>query len=426
MAHWRTKGVPSAALPLCTKGLEISSTRELEAPSRPMAVDPINHWLEQGPGGGGVQPTQAHQPVGLPEGRHVDDDAAISPNRVDSAHGRAVADPPMGGGVVVRRIDVDKTNPAVALIPAAQGFDLPLAKGAGSIKKERECGIGHGPSLEITRGQPFLGLVPHRLTQGSWLEPTPATLQAALTVPLPVLWSQLAQRQLRPEVMDQPGLDPRDHQAALLGLARINGLTRTASCFSPAIRRLARLNPSRRLRILDVACGGGDTVRAICRLGRREGLDLEVHGCDLSGEAVALASAAAQGEGIEAHFFQADAIAAPLPDGYHLITSSLFLHHLKESDAETLLRSMAAATLDQLLVHDLLRSHLDLLLTWIGTRLLSRSAIVHIDGPLSVGGAFQLDEVAHLAAAAGLTGAQISRFWPERFLLSWSRNAPRP
>jgi hypothetical protein len=40
-----------------------------------------------------------------------------------------------------------------------------------------------------------------------------------------------------------------------------------------------------------------------------------------------------------------------------------------------------------------------------------------------VGGAFQLDEVAQLAAAAGLVGAQITRFWPERFLLSWSRNA---
>jgi hypothetical protein len=29
----------------------------------------------------------------------------------------------------------------------------------------------------------------------------PATLQANLTVPLPFLWSQLAQRQLEPEVM---------------------------------------------------------------------------------------------------------------------------------------------------------------------------------------------------------------------------------
>ena len=255
------------------------------------------------------------------------------------------------------------------------------------------------------------------------LQPKFADLQAALTVPLPQLWSQLGQRQLRPELMDQPGLDPQSHQAALLGLGRINAMTRSAACFFPDIRRLAILNPARRLRLLDVACGGGDTVRAISRMAKREGIDLEVHGCDISAEAVSLASAAAEAEGLETHFFQTDAINSPLPGGYHLITTSLFLHHLTEVDAESLLRSMAAATLNQLLVHDLIRSHIDLLLTWIGTRLLSRSPIVHIDGPLSVGGAFQLDEVAQLAAAAGLVDAQITKFWPERFLLSWSRNA---
>ena len=255
------------------------------------------------------------------------------------------------------------------------------------------------------------------------LQPKFADLQTALAVPLPQLWSQLDQRQLRPELMDQPGLNPLQHQQALLGLARINGLTRSAACFFPVIRRLAKLNPARRLRLLDVACGGGDTVRAISRMARREGIDLEVHGCDISPEAVSLAGAAANAEGLETHFFQTDAINTPLPGGYHLITTSLFLHHLREADAESLLRSMAAATLEQLLVHDLIRSHVDLLLTWIGTRLLSRSPIVQIDGPLSVGGAFQLDEVAQLAAEAGLVGAEISRFWPERFLLSWSRNA---
>ncbi|MDA0716831.1 MAG: methyltransferase domain-containing protein [Cyanobacteria bacterium] len=224
--------------------------------------------------------------------------------------------------------------------------------------------------------------------------------------------------------MDQPGLNPLEHQAALIGLGRINNLTRSASCFFPHIRRLAKQDPLRRLRILDVACGGGDTVRAISRLGKREGIDLEVHGCDISEEALSLARAEAKTEGLEAHFFQTDAINAPLPDGYHLICTSLFLHHLNEVNAETLLRSMAAATLDQMVVNDLIRSHLDLMITWMGTRLLSRSSIVQIDGPLSVGGAFQLDEVAQLAAAAGLVGAEITRFWPERFMLSWNRNGP--
>jgi hypothetical protein len=85
------------------------------------------------------------------------------------------------------------------------------------------------------------------MRQGN-LQPKFADLQGALAVPLPQLWSQLDQRQLRPELMDQPGLDPIQHQQALLGLARINGLTRSAACFFPSIRRHAKLNPARRLR----------------------------------------------------------------------------------------------------------------------------------------------------------------------------------
>jgi len=57
----------------------------------------------------------------------------------------------------------------------------------------------------------------------------------------------------------------------------------------------------------------------------------------------------------------------------------------------------------------------------VGCRLLSRSPIVHFDGPVSVQGAFRMDEALDLAARAGLDGATIRRSWPERFLLSWHR-----
>ena len=250
-----------------------------------------------------------------------------------------------------------------------------------------------------------------------------AELIDTLSVPLAELWAGLSQRRLRAEVMDQPELDPAVHRDALRGLARINALTRSAACFAPALRQLALRRPGQRLRLLDVACGSGDSLRALGRLGRRLGLDLELHGCDLSPEAIALAGDLALAEGVEAHFFQADALGEPLPGVYQLVVCSLFLHHLSSGQAQTLLRHMAAATDDQLLLHDLLRTRLDLLLTWAGTRLLSRSPVVHVDGPLSVGGAFRLDEVAALAAAAGLEGAQLRRFWPERFLLSWCRGS---
>ena len=61
------------------------------------------------------------------------------------------------------------------------------------------------------------------------------------------------------------------------------------------------------------------------------------------------------------------------------------------------------------------------LLAHVGTRLLSRSWVVHTDGPRSVAGAFTVAELRELAAEAGLVGAEVAWRWPFRMLLTWRR-----
>jgi 2-polyprenyl-3-methyl-5-hydroxy-6-metoxy-1,4-benzoquinol methylase len=65
------------------------------------------------------------------------------------------------------------------------------------------------------------------------------------------------QRRLRPEWMDQPGLDVGLHQTALRALDRVNALSRVHLSFWDTIRKLAFRHPTREIRVLDVACGGG-------------------------------------------------------------------------------------------------------------------------------------------------------------------------
>ena len=236
-------------------------------------------------------------------------------------------------------------------------------------------------------------------------------------------WPPLAHRQRLPELMDQPGLDPDLHAKALLGLRRINAVSRSAACLFNPIRALARTLPpdAAPLRLLDVACGGGDLALDLAALAERQGLALAVEGCDISPQAVPLAQARARERSLEASFYVADVLADPLPDRFDVIVSSLFLHHLETADAETLLARLAASTRQLLMISDLLRTPLGYGLAWAGTQLLSRSPIVHIDGLLSVRGAFQLDEVAAMAERAGLDGVDLQRCWPERFLLRWAR-----
>ena len=127
------------------------------------------------------------------------------------------------------------------------------------------------------------------------------------------------------------------------------------------------------------------------------------------------------GCGLRARFFVWDALGDELPTGYDLLTCGLFLHHLDERDAVGLLRKMAAAAGRAILVDDLCRSASGLWLARLATRTLSRSSVVHVDGPRSVRAAYSPAEFRELAEAAGLGSAAIARHWPQRQLLAWRR-----
>jgi hypothetical protein len=99
--------------------------------------------------------------------------------------------------------------------------------------------------------------------------------------------------------------------------------------------------------------------------------------------------------------------------------TSLFLHHLDEEEAVLLLRRLRAMAGELLLVNDLERGPLGWLLAWVGVRVLSRSPVVHFDGPVSVEGAFTCAEARALARRAGLERATVRRCWQCRYLLTW-------
>jgi 2-polyprenyl-3-methyl-5-hydroxy-6-metoxy-1,4-benzoquinol methylase len=229
-------------------------------------------------------------------------------------------------------------------------------------------------------------------------------------------------RRLQPELMDQPDLDPALHVQALDGLKRINLVSRSAAILWPAIAELARDTARPTLRVLDIACGGGDNAVALAQHAARAKLSVEVHGCDVSECAISQSRRRAVAAGLSGlAFFRHDVLAQLLPNDYDVITASLFLHHLEEHQASKLLGCMAQAARRAVLVCDLQRSWLGYGLAWVGCRLLTRSPIVHVDGPRSVEAAFAAGEISSLAARSGLDGAIITHHWPQRWLLTWRK-----
>ena len=236
-------------------------------------------------------------------------------------------------------------------------------------------------------------------------------------------FATLGARNRQPELMDQPGLDEGLHAHALRSLSRINRISRTSAMIWRPIRKLALTAKTRRpLRIIDVACGGGDVAIGLAQRAARAGIDMHVDGCDINSVAIEHAHGNALRADVKnVRFFQHDALNTPLPEGYDVVTCSLFLHHLDNGDAERMLRSMGAAAGQMVVASDLLRNRLAYLMAVIACRVLTRSPIVHVDGPLSVAAAFTIDEARALAGRAGLSGATFTRYFPERFLLVWRR-----
>ena len=202
----------------------------------------------------------------------------------------------------------------------------------------------------------------------------------------------LGKRQRQDEIMDGPDLDTRRHDQALRGLERINAWSGSARILWPAIRELAVEHHGRPVRLLDVATGAGDVPIRLLQKARLAGIDLRISACDRSLSALGHSRLSAERRQAAIEFFACDVLQGSLPADFDIITSSLFLHHLEEEQAWGLLDRMGKAAGRLVLVNDLRRCRLGYVLAYAGTRILSRSDVVHTDGPLSVRSAFTTSE----------------------------------
>ncbi|MGE0758107.1 MAG: methyltransferase domain-containing protein [Pirellulaceae bacterium] len=227
---------------------------------------------------------------------------------------------------------------------------------------------------------------------------------------------KLVHRDRQPEWMDQPELEAVQHHRALHGLAVLNWWSGRSRPYHAPIRRLVPQVPGS-LRILDLACGGGDVAIHLARWGKRQGLRLEIVGIDRSDVAIEFARHNAQRAGVEVEFIRHTIGEDPLPEGFDVVLASLFLHHLDEGDAVELLRSVRQSVRHAVLVNDLVRSPLAYTLVWWASRLLTRSPVVHYDGPRSVAAAFTPPEMLDIAAQAGWDRRTVVRCFPCRMLL---------
>ena len=248
-----------------------------------------------------------------------------------------------------------------------------------------------------------------------------------------LFFPDLKSRHLVPELMDDPNLPAADHQLALHGLRRINRFSGTVSSLCSTILDLvkpANASPGQSPELqspwvlLDIGCANGENLLAVYRqLAKR--IPVRCIGWDISPYAIQSAKALASSAGLsedQVRFEVVDALGQidPAPQA-DIVMNSLFMHHFEESAVVSLLTRSAQLARVAVVADDLNRTQLGWFLAKTGCWLLSRSPVVHFDGPQSVRAAFTCTEIASIADRAGLVDARLKKHWPERYALVWRR-----
>ncbi|MEM0925943.1 MAG: methyltransferase domain-containing protein, partial [Planctomycetota bacterium] len=165
----------------------------------------------------------------------------------------------------------------------------------------------------------------------------------------------LQRRHRQDEWMDDPDLAEDLHHGALRGLSRVNRMSGVSRSLWKLMHPWINEHPERPIRVLDVACGGGDVAIGLKRLSQRKNVELEITGCDISPRATAYATNLASQSGLSVEFQCRDVLAEALPGSYDIVYTSLFLHHLEEDSLRSILRSMKRVARHRILLSDLIR-----------------------------------------------------------------------
>lgn len=210
------------------------------------------------------------------------------------------------------------------------------------------------------------------------------------------------------ELLDRPDNSDEETRENLRDLERLNRYFGGVRTVLLHLDRMVGQRSQDPLTILDIATGGADIPRAICRWGRQHQLTVSIEALDLNDQVLAAATEWSI-DFPEIRLRQAKAPLLPYPDrSFDYVIASLFFHHLNEAEGVILLREMARIARRGLLVNDLLRSRLACLLTAMTTRLLSGNRLTRHDGPMSVLRGFRPEELRRMATAAGLVDVRLS------------------
>lgn len=220
------------------------------------------------------------------------------------------------------------------------------------------------------------------------------------------------------ELMDDPDCDPDRLRRTL---ERFGAVNRLVSGWGAVYRH--RIRPFAHARggaitMLDIGCGGGDVVRRVTALARRDRLEVTAVGIDPDERALAVARAAGDDSVTYRRAYSADLVAEGCR--FDLVISNHLLHHLDDGEVVAVLADSRTLSRGLVLHSDIARSRAAYAAYSVGITPLAPGSFLRTDGLRSIRRSWTRSELARRLPS----GWQVDR--PAPFRLLARHEAPAP
>ena len=217
-------------------------------------------------------------------------------------------------------------------------------------------------------------------------------------------------------MLDAPGIPINSLYRNLEELEQINKYLGGHAISMEGLKRLVR-DKNKKYHVVDIGCGGGDTLIAFAQWARKEGYAIKFTGVDTNEDTI--------------RYFQkrcsAYAEIASVKNDYStfltsvqevdIVHCSLFCHHLTDDMLDHLFKIIKDKARVGFIVNDLHRHPLAYYSIKFLTRLFNGSILVKNDAPLSVLRGFRFSELNTFLCQAGINDFTMQWKWAFRYLI---------
>jgi 2-polyprenyl-3-methyl-5-hydroxy-6-metoxy-1,4-benzoquinol methylase len=242
----------------------------------------------------------------------------------------------------------------------------------------------------------------------------------AINLKYELIMPDFSKRSLLPEKMDDPAVAENEVVQALKELETINRFLGGYNVVLNALRQIEKTGQV--LSIMDLGCGGGDTLRVIAGRFKQKKQKIMLTGIDwnpVMTRYAALNSEKCAGVSYKTMSIWDDAL---LAEKAEVTMNSLFCHHFDDAALVLLIRRMQSLCTRYTLINDIHRHWLAYYsIKWI-TAVFSKTFLVRYDAPLSVARSLTKKEWQLILEKAGIKHYTIKWMWAWRWQIIVPKN----